>query len=155
MPVEYTFNPFDFYGIKEPESSSDRNDALDAIADLIQTSILESVGNSKSPLMGYGKFPGLSKEYKKFKSGQGLGTAPNLEFEGDLLESLIVERRGDEVFVGVSGDQDGKADGHNNHSGQSKLPLRRFIPSRKDGDEFNRAISGEIKSILRSFREDE
>lgn len=152
MPVEFEFDPFDFYGIEKPEKKADQREALDQVAELIHTSVLDAVGSSKSPLKGYGKFRGLSKEYKKFKQSEGAGTSPNLELNGDLLDALRVMRSGSNIKMKVLKKQDPKADGHNNHSGESSLPLRRFIPKADDGDEFNRGIESDIKAILRSFK---
>ena len=49
-------------------------------------------------------------------------------------------------------EEQGKADGHNNFSGESKLPTRQFIP--KDNQSFRPDIKSEIQAIAEDFMEE-
>lgn len=59
-----------------------------------------------------------------------------------MLGALDFKIIGDKIEIGVFGEDAGKADGHNNFSGKSKLPQRRFLPDK--GQEFN----GDIRSLI-------
>ena len=107
--------------------------------------ILESVAKRKSPVSGK-SFPALSKDYAKQKAEEGLPPVPNLEFEGDMLDSLTFVTTEEGIRIGVFGDDAPKADGHNNLSGKSDLPLRRFIPD--EGEGFISKIEREVDAII-------
>lgn len=67
-----------------------------------------------------------------------------------MLDAMTVKAANGKITVEISGKQGDKADGHNNHSGDSQLPLRRFIP--KEGeDTFRKGIRDGIKVIARSY----
>ena len=116
------------------------------IGEYLVEQILASTAESKSPVAGYGKFPALSKDYKAEKEESGRAGVPNLDFEGDMLSALSFEITEEGIKIGIFGDQAPKADGHNNFSGQSQLPLRRFLPDAGEG--FRKEIDAEIQSIL-------
>lgn len=63
-----------------------------------------------------------------------------------MLDSLDFRIEGDEIVIGVFGSDAPKADGHNNLSGESKLPERRFIPEKGEG--FKDSIQREIERII-------
>jgi len=70
-----------------------------------------------------------------------------------MLDSLTFEITDSGVEVGIfNPDEEDKADGHNNFSGNSKLPTRRFIPD--SSESFNGRIESGINQILNRFRED-
>jgi hypothetical protein len=130
-----------------------RKEAEDLIADLIREEILSHVADQNSPVAGHGKFPKLNKEYKEKKKGEGLPGLPNLEFSGDMLDALeVYPVRGGVIRVEISGEEAPKADGHNNHSGDSTLPLRRFIPD--DGETFKKKILSGVRDILLEYSDD-
>jgi hypothetical protein len=145
--VEYRFNPFEGVKLKR----TDKARAKAEIADLIKTRVLEYVGNLNSPVSGRGKFKALNKAYKAEKEASGRPGQPNLEFHGDLLDSVRVKFEGDESVLYVLSSESDKADGHNNHSGESELPIRRFIPKAEDGETYKREILSEINAILRRY----
>jgi hypothetical protein len=62
-----------------------------------------------------------------------------------------VKFEGDESVLYVLSSDSDKADGHNNHSGESELPIRRFIPKAEDGETYKREILSEINAILRRY----
>jgi hypothetical protein len=92
------------------------------------------------------KFQPLSKEYKKKKQEEGLEGVPNLEESGDMLDSLDFKVTRDGIEIGIFGKDAPKADGHNNLSGDSILPERRFIPAIGEG--FTTSIEKEVDRII-------
>ena len=144
MEVKYEFDPLELVGITADLTKAQRSAIMDEVAAYVQESVLSMIGDSKSPVTGR-KFPLLSKEYaKEFHGGN---RTSHLELEGDLLDSLVVKKKGNVLILTVSEDQQGKADGHNNFSGKSQLPLRQFIP--KEDQTFVPSIREGIKSIIR------
>ena len=148
--VIYEFDPFKDLGLKQPKNASKR-EILEDVGDYLVESILVEVSKTNSPVKGHGKFPKLSPEYKKFKRKEGAGGQPNLELEGDMLEALKYTTKGGKIQIGIKGKQGDKADGHNNHSGDSKLPLRRFIP--KDSETFKQGIIKGVKDIIKAHED--
>lgn len=154
--VVYEFDPFDVTGVDKPTSKKDKQEALEAIAEYVRDEILQYVGDAESPVSGYGKFKNLSKDYKKFKSQVSGSTQANMELYGDMLDSLEYKIVGNKIQVGwFGGEQAAKADGHNNFSGDSELPLRRSIPNAKDGEGFKRDIVKGMKEIAKNFLEED
>lgn len=123
------------------------------IGEFLVEQILAKTSESESPISGYGKFPALSKLYKTKKEESGRAGVPNLDYEGDMLSALDYEITDEGIKIGVFGDQAPKADGHNNFSGASSLPLRRFLPDVGEG--FKKDISSEIEAILAERKVDE
>lgn len=70
-----------------------------------------------------------------------------------MLDALTSQnRKGDIIEVGIfKAKEQGKADGHNNFSGKSKLPTRRFIPSEKEN--FKRFINKGIDQIINANKQ--
>lgn len=144
MKVEYVFDPFELIDKDLELSKSKKKEALDEVAAYVHESVLSFIGDSRSPVNGR-KFPLLNKEYAEKEHGGN--RVSHLELDGDLLDSIVVKRKGDALILTVTEDQQEKADGHNNFSGKSKLPLRQFIP--KDGQNFAPEIREGIKSIIK------
>lgn len=145
--VRYDFNPFELTGVDAPEGS-DKEQIREEVAQYVVEEILSYCGDRNSPVSGHGKFPALSKEYKRRKLDSGRPGVPDLEFDGDLLNAISGSSRGSNVRVEVESDQADKADGHCNFSGESDLPLRRFIPD--EGETFKQPIIDGIARIIRS-----
>jgi len=124
-----------------------RSDLKDEVGQFVVDSILEKLSSGKSPVEGE-SFQKLDKDYaSKFKGGN---RTPNLELDGDLLESLGFRNTRDGVAVGIlSASQRPKADGHNNFSGDSKLPTRRFIPG--SDQSFKKEIESGIQNIVDKY----
>jgi hypothetical protein len=125
--------------------ASARGEVKDRVGDLIIDAILSSVSKAQSPVAGE-SFPGLSKEYKAKKVAAGHPGKPNLEFDGDMLAALGFHSTEDGIEVGIFGNQAPKADGHNNFSGESNLPQRRFLPD--VGQEFKSSIRSGVDKIV-------
>lgn len=158
--VKYTFDPFELAGIsRRGVSSEKREEVMSRVADYVKESVLNDVGNTRSPVTGR-KFKGLSTKgkdggYRAQKARQGGTPVPNLELDGAMLGSLEVEQGERRLTLTVGSDQQDKADGHNNFSGKSKLPERKFIPNAADDETFRPAIRDGIKQIIDTVIEEE
>lgn len=130
--------------------SSRQADAKRDVGEFVVGEILRAVSSGRSPVEGRGAFQKLDIEYAIREKGGN--RTPNLELQGDMLDSLTFENiaSGVEVGIFVEDEQD-KADGHNNFSGESRLPTRRFIPSPTEN--FNRTIERGVDRILNRYRE--
>lgn len=144
--VSYTFDPFELAAV-DKDAVEDPQAVAEEVASFVLTQVLQDTASGMSAVYGT-KWDGLSKKYKADKiAGGGQGIA-NLEFAGDLLSAVRTEvTRDNMVRIFVEDDQSDKADGHNNHSGESSLPLRRFIPGENEG--FRSGIEKEIISIVK------
>lgn len=82
------------------------------------------------------------------KQGISSTASANLELTGKMLDALTVKVKGNQLEYFVDDEsQQGKVDGHNNFTGKSKIPTRKFIP---DTDESLRAgILKEIKTLVK------
>lgn len=154
--VEFEFNPFKLTNTDKPKGASKR-EILEEVRDFVLESVLDTVGDARSPVArgSGGAYPwkrSLSKGYKEFKKGKGRLIA-NMELSGDMLDAVRAPIRGSTITLKVGGKEGDKADGHNDHSGDSDLPLRRFVPSEKDKDTFTKPILSGIKRIIKSFEE--
>lgn len=133
---------------------SDRPQVLSDIADYLLEAALDDIGEGRSPVYG-SKWPALSKVYKKHKLEEGSKPIANLELSGDLLDALEAKVTGKSAITyGITdSSQTAKADGHNNLSGDSKLPLRRFVPG--PGETFRSGIMNQIQQIIDAAAGDE
>lgn len=149
--VEYTFDPFDLVGIDKSQIPKDvQSEILDAVSNLTLETVLSDVKSTRSPVTGR-TFAGLSPDYAKVKKRKGGQPIPNLRLEGDLLGSLTIKKKRGELTLTVGDDQMGKADGHNNFSGDSKLPERNFIPDADRDQTFRPAIRGAMEDVIRGI----
>lgn len=153
--VKFDFKPSDYVDGVRFKSESQKKSVMADISDFVVESILKFVGKSKSPVTG-SVFKGLSKDYAKKKVAEGGVAKANLELHGNLLDSVKVIKKSDNVLrLTVDDSEMGKADGHNNFSGESKLPRRPFIPNADRGEDFAKPIRDGIeKIILRAIKED-
>lgn len=142
--IFYEFDPFELAGVERP--ATDVREAKKRIADLILEEVLSYVGQAKSPVSGESWKSSLSPAYKKQKSKVSSVLQANMELYGDMLDSLecVINRNGN-IELRIAGREAAKADGHNNHSGLSSLPRRRFIPDA--GQTFKREIIEKIKTV--------
>lgn len=99
----------------------------------------------QSPVSG-DSFPGLSPKYKAKKQAEGLDGVADLQLSGDMLDSLDYRVTSEGIAIGVYGEAAPRADGHNNLSGDSELPLRQFLPN--VGETFSSGIKKEIERIV-------
>jgi hypothetical protein len=135
----------DLSGVPKEDQAQVKKEIIDLVID----EILRYTADGKSPVEGMGSFKKLNKNYAD-KEKQGNETA-NLRLEGDMLESLQGRITASGILVGVSQDQTQKADGHCNFSGDSKLPLRRFIP--EEDEEFKTSIMDKVDKVIDNYRQ--
>lgn len=149
--VSYVFDPFEIAGV-DPDnlSESDKTSVLEEVSDLVLTQVLKDTSQGLSAVTGRQWKITLNEDYAKRKQAAGGTPIANLELEGDLLQAVRIVREGDtKLKLFVEEDQSDKADGHNNHSGDSKLPRRRFIPNEDDGDTFRAGINKQITKVVK------
>lgn len=126
--------------------TSVKNEIKEEVGKLLIDEILSYVSEKRSPVSGGSYKATLSKEYAKEKKAEVGNTEANLELTGALLDSVTFKKTDDGIRIGVFGKEAGKADGHNNLSGESRLPERQFLP--KEGEVFKSQIQDEIDSII-------
>ena len=123
------------------------------IGEYLLVSILDYVGEGKSPIAGQGNFKKLSKTYaNEEKSGDRL---PNLDLFGDMLDSLKFKDAGDGIEFGIYNKKQAiKAYAHN--TGFEGHPVlespslkRQFIPDK--GQKLRRDITQGIEQIIEGF----
>ena len=133
----------------------DRRSVLEEIGEFVVDSILDRVGEGKSPVEKE-KFKKLSKEYaEREKSGD---RTPNLDLFGDMLDALDfqVNVSSGEVEIGIfDSDEAAKAFGHNTgFQGHPTLKgkglKRRFIP--RESQRFDSEIRSGIRDIIEEFK---
>ena len=156
--ANFKFDPFKLAGVRAPTNRAERRRALEEMRDFIRDSILDHVGDSKSPVRGGPWKTSLTSGYKKVKDDFSSVLKANLELRGDLLDALEVRIEGNQLNAGVfDRNEVGKAEGNNIGSyGKSRgsvAKARRFIPLR--GETWNREITEGIKDIAAFFEGDE
>lgn len=124
-----------------------KDKVLADIGELLIERTLDSLAMQKSPVRGYGRFKALSQAYREIKQEETGSTDANLDLTGDMISSLDYSADEDSITVGVFGSAAPKADGHNNLSGSSSLPTRRFLPG--EGEKYSADIE---KLILDEIR---
>ena len=152
--VEFEFDPFEIAGVDKSQlPATVVRQVLDDVGEYVVNSVLEDTANQRSAVDG-SKFQKLSPEYKKKKVALGGSPVPNLELSTDMLSSLKVIKRGSNLTLTVGASEQDKADGHNNHSGDSRIPTRRFIPLAEEDGGFRPAITKGIQDIVEIAFED-
>lgn len=147
--IGFEFDPFELAGVAAPEKKAE---ALQEIAKFVATQVIEYCGDGKSPVAGGEWKRTLSKDYKAKKTAQGGNSYSDMILSGGMLSALDCIVKGSNLDLRVSGsEQAAKADGHNNFSGKSDLPLREFIP--KEGGTFKREIIAGIREIAARYAE--
>lgn len=118
----------------------------DQVGNYLVEQTLISMGEKKSPIAGEGSYKPLSKDYKKKKIEiVGSGNA-DLEFDGLMKDELTFVPTENGIEIGVYGERAGAADGHNNLSGNSSLPTRRFLPDK--GQSYKKDTVREVERII-------
>lgn len=127
-------------------------DLLSEIGDYVVTSMLDYLGDGRSPVNG-DQFEKLNSKYANRSKG-GDRTA-NMELNGDLLDALDFEIKDGELFVGFfDDDQAIKAYGHQTGmKGHPWLagvtPKRKLVPGASE--DFDDRIMDGIDSIIEDF----
>jgi len=141
--------------------ASTKRAARQEIMDFVLDSVLEDIGDGKSPVKGGAWRRQLTPEYRKgAKRENSSVTFANLELFGDLLDALKVKKaKGDKLSLEVSGAQAGKAEGNNRGTYEKSRPIkggkfkREFIP--KANQTFKDEIWDGIEAIVQRHAEDE
>lgn len=136
-----------FIDLELPDSLSvaDKIAIKEEAGEFLVDHILLRVGNARNPFTG-APYQGLTKEYRSDKAEDGAGTKANLESSGDMLDALGYSRTDNGVKLFVSGEEALRADGHNNFSGKSQIPTRKFLP--EEGDSFPRSVTKEVEAMI-------
>ena len=132
-----------FTGLELPKSLKSR--IVKEVGEYLIEQTNLALSQSKSPVSGE-TFPRLSHDYREMKQKEGLGGSPNLEFTGKLKDAISYRATDKGLAIGVFGKEAPKADGHNNFSGESSLPQRRFLP--KEGQNYRKAIKDIVDTIV-------
>lgn len=140
-----------FEGRKLPLAVRQR--VSDEVGNFLVEQTLISMDQKKSPVQGEGSFKPLSPLYKKKKQNDVGSTDANLEFDGLMKDQLDFKPTKSGVRIGVYGERAPAADGHNNLSGDSSLPTRRFLP--KEGQQYKENIQREVERIIADAIADE
>lgn len=104
------------------------------------------ISEEKSPVKGEPWKKTLSKDYSKRKLDEVGNKNADLQFSGRMLDQFKVIPVEEGIKIGVFGERAPAADGHNNFSGKSPLPRRRFLPA--EGQEYNPQLEREVKRII-------
>ena len=116
------------------------------VGDFLVEQTLLSLGEAKTPISGAPFKKSLSKEYRKEKTSAGRSGVADLEFTGDMKDSFRYKPTDTGIKIGHFNKEASKADGHNNFSGESTLPERRYLP--KEGERYKKDIQAEIDKIV-------
>lgn len=131
---------------------SQRESVLKDIGELLVERTLSALADQKSPVSGYGRFKALSQAYREKKKDETGSSDANLDLTGAMISALDYKVSGNKLTIGVFGEDAPKADGHNNLSGSSQLPTRRFLP--EEGETYTREIEQLIRDELRYKKAD-
>jgi hypothetical protein len=126
-------------GLDVPDSLKPR--LFDQVGEYVVEQVLADLSDQRSPVTGRA-FKALSEEYAKEK-GQD---EADLDASGGMIRQLDWVINGDRLEIGVFGEAALRADGHNNLSGKSKLPERRFIPD--VGQTFRPEIREGVRQVI-------
>lgn len=137
----------------ESVTDTAKEDIQQQVGQFLVDAILETVVDAKSPVTGR-NFKKLTKDYAEKKVEEGGNPIPNLDLFGDMLNDLTFRPTDNGIEIGYfNSDQAGKADGHNNFSGESRIPTRRFIPFEEEN--FTRRIQDQAKQLITNILADE
>lgn len=129
---------------------SERKNVANEIGELLVEEILSSLASVETPISG-GKYKTrLSKEYAKKKQEETGSTDANLDLSGSMISALDYKVSGSTIEIGVFGREAPKADGHNNFSGESRLPTRQFLPNK--GQSFKADILDLVKETVNNYK---
>ena len=133
--------------------------AIEEVGEFIRDSILDHVGEAKTPIDGGKNFSPLSESYKKIKSKISGNTTANMELFGDMLDSLEYKTNAKtgELTIGIFDEDEAiKAYGHHtafkghpNPEMRKRKNRRQFIPN--SGQRFNDEITRGIQRILDEY----
>ena len=123
--------------------------AKQEVGDYLINETIRYVERGISPVAGEAPWEKLDKEYAKEEHAGN--RTPTLNATGRLREALQFRTTEQGIEIGIMHkSQKAKADGHNNFSGKSHLPRRRFIPSSRQ--DYKSEIMAGVDRILNAYR---
>lgn len=127
-----------------------RSDLVNEVGDYLVQSILDYVGEAKSPVAG-GKYKATLSE--SYANSQKMGdTMANLDLNGDMLNALTFKTNAENGTVTVGIFEDTQAIKSYNHNTGDTLPQRQFIPGE---DQLLKAeIIRGVRRILQGYIEE-
>lgn len=150
-PPNYTFDPFEEAGIsKEGLAPNTIKKAFERSKEVVLDQVRSDMDESRSSVSGR-QFKKLNDKYAKHKRQAGLDPVPNLQFTGKLVDSLKVVTSGNKLSLTTEPSQGPKSDGHNNHSGDSQLPRRAFIPDSGKEERLRAGIRQTLKEEIQGI----
>ncbi len=143
--VKFDFNPIK--GVKFKNKTQKKRTVVQ-IKKFIKSETIRIAKSGKSPTDAQSKYPKLSKKYAIAKKGGD--RTRNLTLQDIMLNSIRINKtgRGNQLRITVNKPQQGKADGHNNFSGKSKLKTAKFIPDARKKEDFDSKIIKGIDKII-------
>lgn len=130
-----------------------QKEALQAASEFLKETMLDYIGEGKSPVQGGRWVRSLSPEYKKKKLEESGIDYSNLELTGGFLDKLSVDVSGSKIVVDVDADDYGRAEGFitGQYGESSKIKPRQFSPQK--GESFKKQILNDLKELLSEFEE--
>lgn len=147
----YKFNPIKDLELDIPKDK--QAEALRAASEFIKETMLDYIGEMKSPVSGGRWVKTLSTSYLKKKEEESGVSQANLELTGHLLDNLSVDVKGSNIVIDVDPEDRGKALGHltGEYGKSSKEKPRKFMP--QPGESFKKQILSDLKTLLEEFEE--
>jgi phage gpG-like protein len=154
----YEFDPFKESNLDRPESKRELRSALREIAEYVKDELLQHYGDGESPVSGKGRFKQLSKSYEEFKKKHHGSAMPNMELNGDMLDSIEYKIQGNKILIGwFDSDESAKAYGHQSgykgHPTIKNGPVRQLLPN--SGQKLKPDIREGIKAIASELIEED
>jgi len=147
----YKFNPIKDLDLSIPKDK--QAEALRAASEFIKETMLDYIGEMKSPVSGGRWVKTLSTGYLKKKEEESGVSQANLELTGHLLDNLSVDVKGSNIVIDVDPEDRGKALGHltGEYGKHSKEKPRQFMP--QPGQEFKKQILSDLKQLLSEYED--
>lgn len=150
------FKPYQIDILKELdlEIPKDRQkEALQAASEFLKETMLDYIGEGKSPVQGGRWVRSLSPEYKKKKMEESGVNFSNLELTGGFLDNLKVDVSGSKIVIDVDSDDYGRAEGFisGEYGANSEIKKRQFMP--QPGESFKKQILSDLRTLLEEFED--
>ena len=150
------FKPYKIDILKELDLSIPKDkqaEALRTAAEFLKETMLDYIGDGKSPVQGGKWIKSLSPEYKKKKLKESGVDFSNLELTGGFLDKLSVEPKGSKIVIDVDPDDYGRAEGFitGQYGESSKTKPRQFSP--QGSESFKKQILSDLKELLQEFED--
>lgn len=144
---------YDFFlpeDILEDLSEDKRQALIDEVGEYLLDSILDYVGEAKTPVKG-GKFKAtLNQAYAdREKAGDN---AANLDLNGDMLNALEIKADYESGKITIGIFDEGQTPKAYNHNVGDTLPKRQFIPD--EGQSFKPEILKGVRRIIQEYIDD-